>query len=220
MMEINTNNEDDELPMPRNKKGGKMLPPASKDKLISTGSRMNKIRRKHNLDEAQSSQDEQIYNKTKISEEDEIPKPRRIQVEFMRPNGNGFYQTVLEFHRIYTILYFIIEELLFVYKCNYFDFPDYAAGTEITSLIFYLFIQLGRIHFGSLGNRSEASMFIILSIIYSVGAIYTYVEYCFMQTYVLRIELITNGIGAFLWLFEILFGLLAFIGISGKESGI
>ena len=222
MMEINTNNEDDELPMPRNKRGPKILPPASKDKLISSGSRINKIKRKRDSDSAQNSQDEQIYNKKKLEEEDEVENQpqRKIQIEFMKPNGSFVYQTFLEFHRIYAVLYFIIEELLFVYKCHFFDFPEHAAGIEISGLIFYLFIQLRRIYFGSLGNRAEASLFVILSIVYSVGAVYTYVHFFCLQTYVLRLELITNGIGMALWLFELIFGLLAFIGISGKESGI
>ena len=43
MKEINDNEEENELPMPSNKKG---FPPASKDKLISSGSRINRIRRK------------------------------------------------------------------------------------------------------------------------------------------------------------------------------
>ena len=217
MIDMNSNNEDDELPLPSNKKGKKISIPESKDKLISKDSRQNRLKRKSES----KTREESIYNKNKIGEEDEQNKPqRKIQVEFMKPNGSPIYQTLLEFHRIYGVLYFIIEELLFVYKCHFFDFPKVAAGTEITCLIFYLLIQLGRIYFGSMGNRVEASIFVILSIGYSIGVLYTYVHFLLWQTYVLRIELITNGVGLVLWLVEILFGLLAFIGISSKESGI
>ena len=217
MIDMNSNNEDDELPLPSNKKGKKINIPESKDKLISKDTRQNRLKRKSES----NIREESIYNKNKMGEEDEQNKPqRKIQVEFMKPNGSAIYQTLLEFHRIYGILYFIIEELLFVYKCHFFDFPNVAAGSEITCLIFYLFIQLGRIYFGSMGNRVEASMFVILSIAYSIGTLYTYLHFLLWQTYVLRIELITNGVGLALWLVEILFGLLAFIGISSKESGI
>ena len=221
-MDINTNNEDEELPMPRNKRGPKVLPAASKDKLISSGSRINKMRRKSDLVSPQASQDEQIYSKKKLEKEgDESNEPRKkIQIEFMKPGGSSVYQTLLEFHRIYAVIYFIIEELLYIYKCHFFHFPEHAAGTEIACLIFYLFIQLVRIYFGSMGNRAEASKFVILSIGYSAGAVYTYVHFFCLQTYALRIELITNGVGMALWLFELIFGLLAFIGIVGKESGI
>ena len=180
------------------------------------------MRRKSDLHSPQVSQDEQIYNKKKFEKEgdEDNEPPKKIQIEFMKPGGSSVYQTLLEFHRIYAVLYFIIEELLYIYKCHFFDFPEHAAGTEIASLIFYLFIQLARIYFGSMGNRAEASVFVILSIIYSVAAVYTYVHFFCLQTYVLRIELITNGVGMALWLFELIFGLIAFIGISGKESGI
>ena len=219
MMEINDNNEEGELPMQSNKKG---FPQASKDKLISSGSRINRIRRKKDLDEPQRSQDEQIYNKNALEdkEEKENNQPEKIQIEFMKPSGSFIYQTLLEFHRIYTIVYFIIEELLFVYKCHFFDFPEHAAGIDIFCLILYLFIQLGRIYFGSLGNRAEAHVFILWSLILSFIILWTYAHFCFWQAYVLRIELITNGIGFAFWLFELVFSLIAFIGISTKASGI
>jgi transmembrane protein 216 len=218
MKEINSDNDEEELPIPSNKKGKKLSVPESKDKLISAEPR---LKRRRGSELPQKNKDEQIYSKNRIEEEQNPDKPKRkIQVEFMKPNGSSIYQTLLEFHRIYTIVYFIIEELLYIYKCSYFDFPKFAVGTEVTSLIFYFFIQLVRIYFGSMGNRAEASMFVILSIAFSVGAVYTYVHFFCLQTYVLRIELITNGVGMALWLFELIFGLLAFIGISGKESGI
>ena len=220
MIDINTKNEEneDELPLPSKKKTKKINPPESKDNLLSKDPRLKKLKRKSDT----KIQNELIYNKNKMAEEDEgaNPQHKKIQIEFMKPNGSSIYQTLLEFHKIYTVLYFIIEELLYVYKCHFFDFPPRAAGFEITSLIFYLFVQFGRMHYGSFGNRSEASTFVLLSIIFSLGGVYTYVHFFCLQTYVLRLELITNGVGMALWLFETVFGLLAFIGISGKESGI
>ena len=223
MIDINTKDEeeDDELPLPRSKKNKINPPPQSNDKLISTRSKLKRINKSKDIIDSPKKNDEQIYNKNNEDKEEEEEKPqKKIQIEFMRPNGNSIYQTLLEFHRIYAVLYFIIEELLYVYKCHFFDFPENAAGIEITGLIFYFFIQIERIYFGSLGNRAEASIFVILSIALSLGAIYTYVHFLCLQTYVLRIELITNGVGIALWLFELFAGLLAFIGISGKESGI
>ena len=223
MIDINTKDEDnDDLPLPRSKKTKINPPPQSNDKLISTRTKLKRIKRPNDIDDSPKKADEQIYNKNNEGEEGDEKKPeKKIQVEFMKPNGSSVYQTLLEFHRIYGVLYFIIEELLFVYKCHFFDFPDHSAeGVEITCLIFYLFVHVGRIYFGSLGNRAEASIFVILSIAYSVGSVLTYVYFFCLQTYVLRIELITNGVGMALWLFELLFGLFAFIGISGKESGI
>ena len=227
-MEINNNIEDEEdvlpLPQARGRKGGmgSMLPPPSKDKLISTTSRFNRERRQKELEEREKKKEEQIYNKNKAAEEEEKAKEeKKVQVEFMKPNGSFIFQTLMEFHQVYTIVYFIIEELLFIYKCYYFDFPRaYTAGFEITSLIFYFFVQFGRFYFGSLGNRAETSIFVLFCFIFSFGAGYTYIHFLFWQTFVLKIEIITNSIGIGLWALEAVFGLLAYLGISGKESGI
>ena len=220
MIDINTKDEEDgnELPLPSKKKGKKINPPESKDNLLSKDPRLNKLKRRKDT----LKKDELIYNKNIYGEEDDgaQPEEKKIQIEFMKPNGSAIYQTLLEFHRIYSILYFIIEELLFVYKCHFFDFPEHAAGIEITSLIFFLFIQLNRIDYGSFGNRSEASTFVLLSFCFGFLGGFTYVYFLCLQTYVLKLELITSGVGLTIFLFEQIFGLLAFIGISGKESGI
>ena len=62
--------------------------------------------------------------------------------------------------------------------------------------------------------------FVIYCVAFSIGALYTYVHYLCLQTYVLKIEIITNAVGIGLWIFEVAFAMLAFLGISGKESGI
>ena len=220
MIDINTKDEEDEneLPLPSKKKGKKINPPESKDNLLSKDPRLNKLKRRKDT----LKKDELIYNKNIFGEEEEGVKPpkKKIQVEFMKPNGSAIYQTLLEFHRIYSILYFIIEELLFIYKCHFFDFPEHAAGIEITCLIFYLFIQLNRMDYGSFGNRSEASTFVLLSFCFGFLGGFTYAYFFWLQTYVLKLELLTSGVGLAIFLFEQIFGLLAFIGISGKESGI
>ena len=225
-MEINNiiNNEEEALQLPRarnsrNEPGG--LPPASRDRLISSTSRFNRERRQKELEERERKKEEQIYNKNKQMEEEEKAKEeKKVQVEFMKPNGSFIFQTLMEFHQVYSILYFIIEELIFVYKLYYLHYQPYAAGFEVTALILYLFIQFGRFYFGSLGNRAEASIFVIFCVAFSIGALYTYVHYLCLQTYVLKIEIITNAVGIGLWIFEVAFAMLAFLGISGKESGI
>ncbi len=227
-MEINNNidnveQEDDVIPLPKasGNKSGMALPPASRDKLISTTSRFNRERRQKELEERERRKEEQIYNKNKEMEEEEKAKEeKKVQIEFMKPNGSFIFQTLMEFHQVYSILYFVIEELIFVYKCYYFDYRSYAAGFEITALIFYLFIEFGRFYFGSLGNRAEASLFILFCVIFSLGALLTYLYYLLCQTYVIKLEVIMNSVGLVLWGFEVAFAMMAFLSISGKESGI
>jgi hypothetical protein len=219
---IINNEEEEELPKPNGSKGdkGEWLPPASNDKLISTGPRFNRKRREKELQDLEKKKEEQIYNKNREEEEEKLQEEKKVQVVYMKPNGSFVFQTLMEFHQVYSILYFIIEELLFIYKCNYFHYEPYAAVFEILCLIFYLFIQFGRFYFGSLGNRAEASLFVIFCIIFSIGALYSYVHYMLLQTYVLQIEIITNSVGLVLWFLEVIFAVIAFLRISGKESGI
>ena len=221
MLKNNIIDEDDDevLPQATNKKNDDILPPASKDKLISSGSRFSPERRRKEREEMEKKKEEQIYRKNKM-EEEKKKEENNIQVEFMKPNGSLIFQTFVEFHQWYTILYFVIEELLLIYKRHYFHFPPYASEFEIVSLIFYLFVQIGRFYFGTMGNRSEASTFIFFCLLLSVGGAYTYIHYMLLQTFVLKIELITNMVGIVLWLFEVVFGALAYLNIGKKESGI
>ena len=222
--QINNKDEDEEeiqLPKARKQKMGGGLPPASRDRLISTGSRFNRERRQKEMEEREKLKEEHIYNKNKEeNEEKKENEDKKVQIEFMKPNGSFIFQTLMEFHQVYSIIYFIIEELLMAYKIHYFHIRPYAAGFEVTGLIFYLFVQFGRFYFGSMGNRAEASIFVIFCVAFSIGAIYTYIHYLLLQTYVLRVELITNSVGLFLAVVEDAFGMMAFLSISGKETGI
>lgn len=223
--------EEEELPKaePRSRNNDMELPAASNDKLINKTKRLPLRRGKEEKEiisnDNNIEEKEQLYSKKNyINNDDKDNGPSNIDnqvkgtVQFMKPNANFIFQTIIEFHRIYSILYFIIEELLFVYKVNYFQFPDVTRGLEISSLVFYLIVQLARLHFGSLGNREEHSLFVIFCLAFSIGALYTYIHFLLLQTFVLRIELITNAIGIAIWLFEAIFSIMAFLAVSKQES--
>ena len=220
----NIEQEEIQLPKASSNRGGSSrggLPPASKDKLLDSGHRLKRERRQKEMEEREKKKEEQIYSKN--NEEKPKEEDHKVQIVYMKPNGSHIFQILMEFHQVYSILYFIIEILVFVYKAFNFKYPDdnhHIITLEIMALVFYLFIQFGRFYFGSLGNRAEASTFVLFCIIFSLGVVYSYIHYLCLQTYVLRIEVITNSVGIGLWGFEVIFGVLAFLGISGKESGI
>ena len=222
---------DEELPKaePRSRNDDMSLPAASNDKLISKTNRLPLRRGKeekeiisndNNLEEKEQlySKKNYINNDNKDDGSSNLNNQVKGTVQFMKPNASYIFQTLIEFHRIYSILYFIIEELLFVYKVNYFQFPKGTSGLEISSLIFYLIVQFARLSFGSLGNREEHSQFVIFCLAFSIGALYTYIHFMLLQTFVLRIELITNAIGLAIWLFEAVFSIMAFLEVNKQES--
>lgn len=224
-MKIDNEEEDENilpLPRPRGNRGemGGGLPPSSRGNLINTGPRFKRKKIENILEEKEKQKEEQIYNKNKEEEEEKVEEAKKVQIQFMKPNGSFIFQTLMEFHQVYSIIYFIIEELLMAYKIKYLPIRAYAAGFEIAGLIFYLFIQIGRFYFGALGNRAEAHIFVILCIALSVGVLYNYIHYLRLQTFVLRIEIVTNSVGIVLWILEIAFGMIAFLSISSNESGI
>jgi len=220
----NVEHDEMELPKPSSNRGGSSkggLPPTSKDKLLNPRFKLKRERREKEMEEREKKKEDQIYSKN--NEDKPKEEDQKVQIVYMKPNGSHIFQILMEFHQVYSILYFIIEILIFIYKAFNFVYPDknnHIIVLEIIALVFYLFIQFGRFYFGSLGNRAEASTFVLMCIIFSFGIVYSYIHYLCLQTYVLRIEIITNSVGIGLWGFEVIFGILAFLGISGKESGI
>lgn len=216
---------EDTLPPPRhhlNEDQGESLP----DLPPATGDNSGEKRRGIFQRKFREEREREKELREKEKEREERLKKERLGTEienenrmYMKPNGSFVYQTMIEFHRVYSIFYFIVEELIFIYKKQYLHFPQSSFGMEVTSLIFYFLVQLARFYFGTIGNRSETSVFVLFGLIFSVGAVYTYLHFMFLQTYVLKLELITNGIGLVLWAVELVFSLVAFLGISGQESG-
>ena len=141
-------------------------------------------------------------------------------VEFMKPNGFFVFQTMLEFHYIFTIIYFLATIALFVYKIHFFHFPPSSCSVEICSLVFYFFIQLARFYLGDLGNRTEQSIFLLFNLIFGVGILFTYVYFLVLQTFVLRIEFILNLVGIVIAVFEMVPCVLSFLAVSKQESQI
>ena len=184
----NVEQDEMQLPKPSSNRGGSSrggLPPASKDKLISSGYRFKRERRQKEIEEREKKKEEQIYSKN--NEDKPKEEEKKVQIVYMKPNGSHIFQILMEFHQVYTIIYFIIEILVFVYKAFTFKYPDDINSTitlEIMALVFYLFIQFGRFYFGSLGNRAEASIFVLMCVIFSFGIAYSYFHYLFWQTYV------------------------------------
>ena len=136
----------------------------------------------------------------------------------MKPNSHFMFQTMIEFHQIYTIFYFLAEIALFVYKEMKLQYPPHSISVEITCLVFYLIIQLIRFFLGALGNRSETSIYVLFCLIFVIVPLYTYAQFLVLQTYVLRLEVILNAFGLLMTIIELVFCLLSMMTISKQEK--
>jgi hypothetical protein len=145
-------------------------------------------------------------------------KEEFLQVEFMKPNSNYFFQILLVIHTIYSFVYFILEMICFICVKS---FPPFlygygAYGIDIFGLIAYFLHQVLRFHNGNFGNRTESSTTIIMS--FPVVALFVYPYFWALQSYVLRIEEILNIVGVAISIIETAFLVLAFLDISKQES--
>ncbi len=145
-------------------------------------------------------------------------KEEFLQVEFMKPNSNYFFQILLVIHTIYSFVYFILEMICFICVKS---FPPFlygygAYGIDIFGLIAYFLHQVLRFHNGNFGNRTESSTTIIMS--FPIVALFVYPYFWALQSYVLRIEEILNIVGVAISIIEAAFLILAFLDISKQES--
>lgn len=139
-------------------------------------------------------------------------------VEFMKPNGHFMFQTMIAFNKVFSFIYFISEIALFIYKDVNLYYPPHTISVEITCLVFFLIVQLVRFYLGALGNRSETSIYVMFCLIFIIVPLYTFVHFLILQTYVLYIEMILNGIGIGLTVIELVFCLLSMMAISSQEK--
>ena len=167
----------------------------------------------------ESNQNQNIINDNQNNPDNQDDnKEDFLQVEFMKPNSNYFFQILLVIHTIYSFVYFILEMICFICVKNFdpFLYGVGAYGIDIFGLIVYFLHQVLRFHNANFGNRTESSTTIIMS--FPVVAFFVYPYFWALQSYILRIEEILNIVGIVISIIEIAFLILAFLDISKQET--
>lgn len=114
--------------------------------------------------------------------------------------------------------YFLLVLVMFIIKLNLFTYPTNAAGIELASLFMFLIICVIKLYIGNLGILNETSYLLSFYMILSFFEIYSYIYFGFLQTYVLKIELIINCIWLIMSMIGLLFAFIARFYIKKKES--
>ena len=167
----------------------------------------------------ESNQNQNIINDNQNNPDNQDDnKEDFLQVEFMKPNSNYFFQILLVIHTIYSFVYFILEMICFICVKNFdpFLYGVGAYGIDIFGLIVYFLHQVLRFHNANFGNRTESSTTIIMS--FPVVAFFVYPYFWALQSYILCIEEILNIVGIVISIIEIAFLILAFLDISKQET--
>jgi len=118
---------------------------------------------------------------------------------------------LLHVNILYTILWFILEILLFIFKYYHLSYVPNAFGTEF-SIVFVLCLNdFLRHFFGIKGNLMLKTGLLIIFILYGLFCAIGFVFFLILQSYVQRLEIILSGIGLALILIEILLTIITLI---------
>ena len=112
---------------------------------------------------------------------------------------------------LYTIFWFILEILLFIFKYYHLTYAANAFGLEFTLVFILAFNDLLRQFFGIKGNLMLQNGLLIGFILYGLFCALGFVFFLILQSYVQRIEILLSGIGLALILIEILLSIITLI---------
>jgi hypothetical protein len=112
---------------------------------------------------------------------------------------------------IYTIFWFILEILLFIFKYYHLSYAANAFGLEISLVFIVCFNDFLRHFFGIKGNLMLNSALLIIFIVYGLFCAVGYVFFLIWQSYTQRLEIFLSGISLALIVIEILLSIITLI---------
>ena len=121
------------------------------------------------------------------------------------------------FDRIYTVLVFVFEMIMFILKDTYLVYPSGTIAPEIVGMFFLLILQLVRLHLGSIGNKTEISMYLLYSIFLVIPVGVAYLYYIRFQLYVLWFDFFLCIFGFVFLLLEVIVSIYAVVSIKKNE---
>jgi hypothetical protein len=111
----------------------------------------------------------------------------------------------------YTVLWFILEILLFIFKYYHLQYASLAFGLEFTLIFIVCFNDFLRQFFAIKGNLMLNNVLLFISILYGLFCAIGFVFFLILQSYVQRTEILLSGISLTLILIEILLSIITLI---------
>ncbi|XP_018411550.1 PREDICTED: transmembrane protein 80 [Nanorana parkeri] len=116
-------------------------------------------------------------------------------------------QILLYVNVVYYVFYFLATLLMIIYKSQVFSYPDSNLALDLGLLFLMAIIESLRLYMGTMGNLTEAELPLGSSLFFTIGNVLLSVYFLVWETYILRADLIINGI------LLILYGLEAILEI-------
>ena len=116
---------------------------------------------------------------------------------------------IIYFERIYVVIFFLFEIILYIFKANVLVYPPGDLGAEIAGLFFLLILQYVKLGNANTANKTELRNYHIYTILYSFPVILGYLFYFYYQVYCLVFDVVLSIIGMVFSFFELLFSIFA-----------
>ncbi|XP_068117411.1 transmembrane protein 80 isoform X2 [Hyperolius riggenbachi] len=95
---------------------------------------------------------------------------------------------------MYYVFYFLASLLMIIYKSQVFSYPDSNLALDLGLLFLMAIIESVRLYLGMMGNLTEEQLPLGSSLFFTVGNVLLSVYFLVWETYILRADLIINGI--------------------------
>ncbi|XP_068117410.1 transmembrane protein 80 isoform X1 [Hyperolius riggenbachi] len=103
-------------------------------------------------------------------------------------------QILLYINIMYYVFYFLASLLMIIYKSQVFSYPDSNLALDLGLLFLMAIIESVRLYLGMMGNLTEEQLPLGSSLFFTVGNVLLSVYFLVWETYILRADLIINGI--------------------------
>lgn len=127
---------------------------------------------------------------------------------------------LLYVHQRFTIFWFILEILLFIFKYYHVPYPSNAFGIELAMIFMLCSNEFVRQFFAIKGNLTLKVNHLIISIVWGVFCIIGFVFFLVWQSYIQRAEILLSAIGLALIVLEMILSLITIIRNSRIVPGI
>lgn len=112
---------------------------------------------------------------------------------------------------LYTILWFILEIVLFIFKYFHLPYARHAFGLEFSIVFILCCNEFLRQFFGRKGNLMLQTNLLIFFLVYGVFCAIGFVFFLLWQSYIQRVEILLSGISLTLILIEVLLSIIVLI---------
>ncbi|XP_072277766.1 transmembrane protein 80 [Pyxicephalus adspersus] len=103
-------------------------------------------------------------------------------------------QILLHVNVLYYVFYFLATLLMIIYKSQEFSYPDSNLALDLGLLFLMAILESVRLYLGTMGNLTEEELPLGSSLFLTLGNVLLSVYFLVWETYVLRADLIINGI--------------------------